>query len=219
ERLPPDRAALTCAQYYEDIGQPDQAEAQYQALLRMEPDNVSSHRALASFYLRVDQPAKAEPHLRRMADASSALSVEQQIWARRQLALLWSDDPTRFSQALALIDANLALAGENPRDRRLRAMLCATQPDKRRQALREIEETIDQQPLSLEEQCRLAQLYEATGDRVRAREQWRGVLTSEKLKPAYVALFTRFLARQGDLHDAQRWLLQLEKLEERHVSR
>jgi predicted Zn-dependent protease len=214
--LSADRVPLASARYYEAAGDIARAEEQYRALLQKDPDNLSNHQALASFYFRTDQAARAEQHLRRLTSvAGTTLPADQRIQARRQLAFLLSADDVRarLAEARALIDANLALNPASPRDRRLRAMLDATNPDHRQEALIIIEQTVNQEPLSVEEQCRLAQLYEKLGDRIRAREQLRGLLTVEKPKPAYIALFTHFLARQGDLHEAQRWLAQLEKLE------
>ena len=169
---------------------------------------------LASFYLRENQSCKAEPHLRRIVDPGSIAPAEQAAWARRHLALHLSAGKSQssFDEAMTLIDTNLAADSGSLPDQRAQAFVLGTQSGKSREAIRLLEETMKRQPLSLDEQCRLAQLYETAGDRIRAREQFIGLVAVQRPNPAHLAHYTRFLAKQGELREATRWLGRLEKL-------
>jgi len=103
--------------------------------------------------------------------------------------------------------------GGTTSDARVRAFVLGTQTGRRREAIRYLEESLRRQPLTLDEQCRLAQLYELAGERGKAREQFIALVAVEKPKLPHIALFTRFLAKQGDLKEAIRWLARLEQLD------
>ena len=215
QKLPPERVPLALGRCYEAMGQWDRAEEQYQALLSAHGDDLSAHHTLADFYLRTDQQHKAEPHLRCLINSGSLAPIEQATWARRQLALVLSagNEPDQFAEALQLINANMSSDGGTTSDARVRAFVLGTQTGRRREAIRYLEESLRRQPLTLDEQCRLAQLYELGGERGKAREQFIALVAVEKPKLPHIALFTRFLAKQGDLKEAVRWLARLEQLD------
>jgi predicted Zn-dependent protease len=197
------------------MGELDRAEQQYQVLSSAFADDTAVQQTLAGFYLQTDQPGKAEPHLRRLLDAATPAHVEQSVWARRQLALVLSarHKPEKVAEATSLIDVNLASNPASTADLRVRAFILATEPGKLRESLRYLEESLKKEPLSLDEQSRLAQLYDSAGEGGKAREQYVALVAVKKPKPAHLALFTRFLARQGDFNEAERWLARLEQLD------
>jgi tetratricopeptide (TPR) repeat protein len=213
--LSPERLPLALGRCYEAMGELDRAEQQYQVLSSAFADDTAVQQTLAGFYLQTDQPGKAEPHLRRLLDAATPAPVEQSVWARRQLALVLSarHEPEKVAESTSLIDVNLASNPASTADLRVRAFILATEAGKLREALRYLEESLKKEPLSLDEQSRLAQLYDSAGEGGKAREQYVALVAVKKPKPAHLALFTRFLARQGDFNEAERWLARLEQLD------
>jgi hypothetical protein len=59
----------------------------------------------------------------------------------------------------------------------------------------------------------LLQLYEAAGERTKAREQMITLLALEGQNPAHIAHYIGSLLRWGEIREAELWLGQLEKLE------
>jgi predicted Zn-dependent protease len=215
EKLPCERLRPTLARCYEALGNIDEAEDHFLAALTSKPNDFMLLVALASFYLHYDQTQKAERHLRRLIDTKDQIPEETVAWARRQLALVVAagGKPGSTEQALALIERNRASTGWNVADQRAKATVWAARPEHRQDAIRLFEESVRQQALRSDEQFRLAQLYEAEGDLSRAREQLLDLISTERANPGYLAYYTRFLLRQGEVHEAKLWLGRLEKLQ------
>ncbi len=212
--LPPEKISLTLALCDEALGRAEQAAAQYQAALTQCPDEVLVLEKAAAFYLRTEARAKAEPLLRRLL--TSALASEEQLaWARRELAIVLAAQGTdaAYREALALVSSDGNEHRESVDDRRARARVLATRPERRREALALLEGTRTAQPLTSEGQRLLAELYETAGARAKARDQWLNLLGTAGQRPEYIAAYVQTLLRWGEVGEAQRWFARLEQIE------
>ena len=214
ERLGPERAALALAECQRILGRNEQASARYQAALEARPDDFTVLEKAGGHFLAIGKPEQAEPLLRKLLEADVAAPEGIRGWARRQLTLLLagSGKDADYQEALRLV----APAGKRNlpvEDQRVRARVLAKRPEHQAEALRLLEASLPQQPLINEEQTTLAELYEAAGDRTRAREQWLNLLAAEGQNPLHLAHYIRCLLRWGEPGEAGRWLTQLELLE------
>src|SRR5262249_892987 len=126
--LSPDSRLLGAAMGAEALHQWSRADAGYQQLLNAQPDDPLALQRAARFYLRTDEPKRAEPLLRCLLAQSLLLSLEEIDWARRQLAQLLAD----VQEANSLLDQAHALCGvETLAAQRARAFVDAIQPEKR----------------------------------------------------------------------------------------
>src|SRR5262249_8101425 len=117
------------------------------------------------------------------------------------------------NRALALIDENLRGRPNAAADLRARAVVQASQPSMRQQAIRVFEETARSQPLSSEEQLLLARLFAAAGDPVRAREQVIALLTTQPENPQFLAFYIDLLVQAQEIDEAREPLRKLQRLE------
>src|SRR4029077_1494778 len=65
-------AVLALAGFQSSIGNMNEAEQQLARAVAIDPASAAAHRALATFYLGTERPAEAEPHLKALADLSTA---------------------------------------------------------------------------------------------------------------------------------------------------
>jgi tetratricopeptide (TPR) repeat protein len=215
KRLAPGQLALAQARCYEALGRMDAAAERFQDALAKRPDDFLVLRGAAAFYLHTDQPARAEPLLRRLLDPAVVVPDGALAWTRRQLALVLAGagGEANYRAALALLDANRTPAGETLADRRARALVEATRPDQRSAALSTLEELPGDPPLTPDEQLRLARLYEAAGDWPRAQAQMQSLLETDPLNPAYLVHAVRNLLARGRTGEARDLAARLAKLE------
>ena len=213
------------ARCYEAAARIEEAERAYVEALKAAPGDSLLRRDLARFYLLHDQPEQALSHLRLLA--SAALLPEHAAWARRMLATLSfqlvvlgrlaPDDrrPVTEAAALRLLGRNrTANAGsESVADQRARALVVAADRDRVGEALRLFEATLPGQPLTPDEQFRLAQLYDLAGNAARADGLMLALLNDHPQNAQYLAGQVRLLLAQGDRPGARRWLKRLEKVE------
>ncbi len=212
--LNPEEVPLTLALCEEAVGRPERAVGQYQAALAARSEDASILEKAAGFYLRTAAVDKAEPLLRRLLE--SALATDEQLaWARRQLAFLLAArgaEPA-YREALALVEQNLTDRGGSAKDRRAKARVLAARPEQRRAALALLESSLAAEPLTPEDQRLLADLYEAAGDRAKAREQWLDLLGVVGQNPEYLAFYIQTLLRWEEAGEARRWFARLEAAE------
>src|SRR5262249_52943355 len=145
-------------------------EAHYRAALAAQPDDLAVVRSVAGFYQRSNQPARAEPLLRALLDPRRKAPAADVAWARRPPApgLAAGDEYQQFLNALQLIEVNLQARIPSLDDLRARAVILATRPSHRTEALRTFEGLLGRRALSAQEQFLMAQLYEEAGDWLRA---------------------------------------------------
>jgi cellulose synthase operon protein C len=106
-------------------------------------------------------------------------------------------------------------ASETPDDKRTRAVLRYSQ--KRRQdrfeAIRIMESIGQLQPLTVNDQFVLAQMYDSVGDLAKVRSLMQDVLNKQDDIPQYLAFYIRFLLAQKDPLNAKRWVDRLSDLQ------
>jgi tetratricopeptide (TPR) repeat protein len=169
---------------------------------------------VANFYARGGQLAKAEPLLRQLLDPKSAAAAPVRITARRALALaLAGGNYRRLREALALLDENGKEGSATAADQQARALVYASHPGHRREAIR-LFETLPahQGPTPAQVHIVLAELYEAEGNWPKARSHCLSLLGLDENNPAYVAHYLRALLRNKAAADAQVWLDRLTTL-------
>src|SRR5262249_51433642 len=148
-------------------------------------------------------------------------------WARRNLAWVRAATGGRpgLTEALALVGLRLdgsgkLLAPDDPKlnaaqrrpEQQARARVLAVHNRRtfRRQAIAILEELGRQEGLNPDDQYLLAQLREADGNWLRARQEFRELLASAGDTPAFLAHFTQSLLQHGDLEEARTSLERLE---------
>jgi hypothetical protein len=151
--------------------------------------------------------------LRRLTDPNVRAPAELAARARRLLALHLAKGPGPLEAALALLDENVRALGPNVDDDRARAVVLASRPDRRREALGLLRSTATRQPLAPAEQFLLAQLYDEAGEPSRAIDVLLGLLADERPDPEHLAYYVRGLIGRGDLDGAGASLDRLERLE------
>jgi tetratricopeptide (TPR) repeat protein len=213
----PKRQPTALARVYEAIDRCDLAEELYQAATRSSLDDFLLVRQAAAFHLRQDQHGKAEKYLRRLLEQRVGAPEEFTLWARRQLALLLAKEKgsPRRDEALTLLDLNLRQRPDALADVRARALVLASRPGQRREALGQFEATLTDRPAAPDELLILAELYEADGDASKAQEQTIGLLALDGRNPQYLAHHIRGLLRRGQTDEAEIYLAQLVQVQPR----
>jgi cellulose synthase operon protein C len=204
--LSADRAPLALAPGFEALGKLEQAELHYQAARAAKPDDPTRSRSLAAFFSRTGQSAQAEPVLRKLLDPAAKASKDTIAWARRALAVTMAGTINfqRFKEAQKLLDENLQEHGETLDDQIVRAVLLATQPTHRREAIR-LCETLTAKQFSMlpEMQFFLAQQYEADGNWRSAKLQFLRVLGTQEKNPVILWRYAHGLLRHAEVDDAR----------------
>jgi tetratricopeptide (TPR) repeat protein len=213
-QLPAGQAVPALARGYEALGHPRRAEQEYRQALAARPEDVLVLRDAAAFFLRQNQPLQAEPLLRRLIGLSKTAS-ENAAWARRQLALALArtGNERALTEALALLAQNARGGRPSAGDQRVKAVVLAAQPRRRREAIRLVEELVKRRTGRPEDQFLLARLYEATGQWPRARARMLALLAEVGEQPLYLAHYADSLLRRGQPEDAQPWVARLAELE------
>jgi tetratricopeptide (TPR) repeat protein len=211
-KLAGEQATLALALCEEALGRMNEAEERYRAALAARPNDPRVVRGLVGFYSRRGQPAKAEPVLRRLLDPAARAPAPTAAWARRELALALAArrDYRQFQSALALLKDDGKDGPEAAENQRARALVLATQPAHRREALRLLEDWARRQPaLPPEVRLAMAELYTADGDWPRAREHLLALVTVHRDDPAYLARYVRGLLSHGEEELAAVWMKRL----------
>ena len=197
--LPPALLPSTLATCYEAVGRREEAEAQYQAALEKSPEDIKLLNDLMAFYMRSEEPLRAEPLLRRIINREIPVKDQQVIEARRALVFLdMSAGGLRgILDGLELIEANLKISGNAIVDQRLKAFLLATQPNRRREAIRIVEELSREESLSDGEKFLLAKLYLKEGDWFNTQKQMQSLFTSDPDNPQYLEFYVSGLLERA----------------------
>jgi len=212
--IPTDRALITLAACVEAAGRLDKAEAAYLEALASDGDDPVLVRQVAEFYLRGDQPGKAEVYLRRLLEPAAA-PLELAAWARRELAvqLARRHGPEDFREALGLVERNATADGLPIADQRVKAFVLSTERGRAAEAVRLFEQTVGRQPLTADEQLLRAQICEANGSHAKAREHLLALLVVHRDNARYMAHYVRTLLQRGAVDEAELYLGSLERIE------
>ncbi len=223
------------AQCYEAMGFPGKAGPRFEEALRRQPDEVTTVRAAARFYLQSGRVDAASALLQRIVDRKVRNATkEDEAWARHGLAVMLaaSTDYRSFQKALGLVEMRLDESGilrdaarearpHGSDDELARARVLATQPQRqfREKAIELFEAAGRAGRLEHGDQFILALLYDAGGDWPKAGEQFRSLVLAQGKTPHYLAQYALRLVRQGEVDSAAQWIGRLEELEkERDVS-
>ncbi|MDB5311189.1 MAG: hypothetical protein JWO38_5391 [Gemmataceae bacterium] len=201
-----DRGVLALAQCYEMIGRRDEAEARYEAAVKASPQDPGVLRGAAQFYQRGGPAGRAEAMLRALLTPAAKAPASDASWARRSLALVLGlrGDDAALGEAFGLLDQNAA--GETADDVRTRAVLLATRPARRREAIALLEKAEQLQPPLPDHELFLARLYEADGNWPKARDRMLRLVGLQKDNKRYVAAFADSLIRRGEWSEAEAWI-------------
>jgi tetratricopeptide (TPR) repeat protein len=214
-KLADERLDPTLARCHEALGRLEQAETLYRNLLAARPGDLVVLSEAVEFFRRHDQPAKAEPVLRRLVDPNVRAPADLVARARRLLALTVSADGSSkgAEEAQALLEQNRRTGRDTIADDRVRAAVLANRPGQRRDGLGRFEATLSLQPCTQEEQLLLAQLHDAAGDHFKARDLFLGLLADDADNPQYLAAYVRSLLQRGTTASVPPYLTKLEQRE------
>jgi len=215
EQLAPADREVALATGEEILGNIDKAEQLYRKALKDRPTDGEVLRPAAQFFGRLDRRWEAEQLLRRLLDPAGFVPDDALPGVRRRLAvvLAFAGDEGKYREALALLDQNGKEGEESIADRRARALVLATRPDQRPAALRTVELTGRELPLSADENYRLALLYEEEKNGSVARQLMLDALAQDRNNPVYLAHHIRNLLDAGHGTEAQPWIDRLARIE------
>ncbi|AGA29620.1 tetratricopeptide repeat protein [Singulisphaera acidiphila] len=213
KQLPPDRVGLTLARCYERIGDRAKAEEQFTAVLKAHPDDAATMLTVANFYLGGQQPEQAQALLRKVLAPQLKAPQEVLASARRSLALsLANGDSQSFLEATSLLDKNIAEEGGLIEDQRFKALLLASRPGHRREAIADYEALAQRSTPTPLEKYQLAQLHAAGRDWSKAQDLLLGLVSVDGEKPDYLYSLTRVLLARDDVDQARPWVAKLEQV-------
>jgi tetratricopeptide (TPR) repeat protein len=229
-RLAPEQVPLMAAQGYEALGMADTAAARYEEALARRPDDITTVRSAARFYLQARRLGPATALLERIVKGEVRSATDRDVaWARHGLAVVLaaSTDFRSFQKALGLVELKLdehgALVGApdaagraGSADGQLaQARVLATQPQRqfRQKAIQLFEAVQRAGRLEANDRFILALLYDADGVWPKANELFRGLVASNGQVPDYLAQYALRLLRAGQRDEAAGLVDRLEALE------
>jgi tetratricopeptide (TPR) repeat protein len=205
----PDLLALMAC--YEIVGQNEDAEKVAGLALREHPGEPGMMWEAAASHTRQGRVEQAEKLWRQILEPGTKAPESLVRRARRALAVHVALKLTypAYQEALALIEQNLE--GSNAvEDRRVKALVLATQPAQRAEAIRMFEGLSPLAPTmpSLMQRL-LARLYELDGRWPQARACLLAVARAEDRNPRDIRLAALTLLRHGEREEARRFFDQL----------
>ncbi len=210
ERLPSDRRPLALARCEEILGRFDRAEEHLRLALEDRPSEIAPLSYAADFYLRTEQPAKAEPILRQLAGSAAG---DLAALSRRRLAVLLAgrESSADHKEALSLLPPASAASAASA-EQRARAYVMSARADQRTLAIRMFEETLSVSPPTSEEEFWLVRMYDAATQDAQAREHMLALLVHDE-QPQYLAYYIRRLLQRDEVDDARTHVDRLQRLE------
>jgi tetratricopeptide (TPR) repeat protein len=222
EKALSDKAApLAYAQCHDAAGDRDKAKSYYAQALASGPDDLTTLRGVASYYLRTGRLKEAEQLLKDIVKKGQPKAPEQVRWARNSLRLLayLGKDFKERQKLLDSIGRPDALPSGADRqsvtDQRTRAGLLAELPDRksRTEAINILENLVTLQEATPDDLFRLARLYERQDDWSRARRHLESLVSLPAgQQPLYLAHYARGLLRHETTEQARQVLDRLEKV-------
>jgi tetratricopeptide (TPR) repeat protein len=200
------RHALALMACQEAVGQDSQAEKSASAAVRAQPGKPEVLAEVAAFHARKGRTDQAEQLCRQVLQPGSGAKDAVVLAARRMLAVLLGHKGgyRAYLEGLALIEMNLA-GGNAAEDRRIKALLLATQPAQRAEAIRLFESLSllgpTTHPLML---LLLARLYELDDRWPQARACLQALARGEDRNPRYICLAVLALLRHGEHEEGRR---------------
>jgi predicted Zn-dependent protease len=170
------KGMVALAQCYEAVGEAEKAAKIYASPDVAESKDLAARRAVAVHQLRAGNAKKAEDHLKYIVRVAGPQDREAAAWAKGMLAVLatLTGNYTDAQQALAALGGSAAdKSPEGLAGRRTQAALLASRGNRRDrlEAIRLVEELIDDGVDQPPDRLLLSQLYEANNEWPRARKQ------------------------------------------------
>jgi len=203
------------ARLFEAAMQFDEAETSYKLQLSKDPRSAAAIQELASFYQRTGQAEKAEPYLRSLLEPDRGYRQPVVLQSRRSLAgFLAFRDHEGFQESLALLDANIAAAGDTTNDLLAKAGFLAVSPSPEhlQDATLILKDLDGKGALNSSSRVLLAQLYDAQGSRKTADKHWQQLL-GPNAQANHIAMYVLRQLQNGNLEDVPPLLTRLQKLE------
>jgi tetratricopeptide (TPR) repeat protein len=215
KQLPEDKVNQVLGPGYEALGEGALAEQYYRAALEASPKDLTTHRLLAMFFMRVNRmdDAKKEVAIVLRGAQNDSKNRAYLVWARRALSDILADTGTRedFFRAKALLVENTKMDNPDVEDQIRIATLLARRADEPAM-LREALDRFGNVPsadLSADDRIKIAKLHEALGDWNIARQQLLDLVAKSKPGPAAYEAFVEMLIRNNDLSDAEKYIERL----------
>jgi Tfp pilus assembly protein PilF len=203
-QLKPAAATLVAAAGLEVLGEVEAARKKYQELLQKRPAEVTEAAVLEQagrFFTTHGPPDEAEKCWKSLLEDGKKLPDRGRAAVKRQLAGVLASQGTRdkVKEALNYVEENLKSPDAAPEDKRLKALLLASQPGGRRAAIELLEELYKKGELGPVDVARLAHLYEADGKWAKARPMLTALVIDEEKNTDLVADVAQTLLRnQGE---------------------
>jgi tetratricopeptide (TPR) repeat protein len=221
-KVAPAERTLFLALAYGALGQTEKATELFRQARAERPDDLRTVQSEANFLFHAGQLDKAREGFRRVVELRSASAADKDF-ARRMIAITLAADRDYETSRTALEAIGLAgdpaprapARGESAAQRRTRALILALQRDRasKLEAIRLLDE--DRNSLAASDQFLLVQLHMAVGNRPRVRVALAELLQKPGANkvPLYLAFYSAWLLREGDVREAESWMKQLEKLQ------
>ena len=209
--IPAKEAPLALAQCYEAMHKTEDAEKQYEAALEAAPQDIAVARVVANFYARTGKLQSSEALLQRIIDGKVQGENSDLVWAKRQLALIYAArggyDNLQKAQKLLELAGSEASALEH----RALAQVYAADPQrlKRDRALLLLENMLEDQTAIPSDQLKLANMYEAAGDWIKASNLYRSLVATYPKEPRYLVAFIEALLRHNEVSSVEMYLNRL----------
>lgn len=207
-QLARDRAAAALARCYAELGEIDQARAQFRAAVAEKPEDIATLRGAATFAVDCGMAREAETYLLKVINLKEK-SPDDAAWARRLLAtvLAAAGAHRRALELVGMTDEGASYMpgpDEPAEELRARAAVLAARNHRvaRRTAIRILEFLTERESVTSEDRFRLAQLYEAEGDRTNSENQIRSLLAGDSTNQTYLAYAARTLLRHRQIDRA-----------------
>jgi tetratricopeptide (TPR) repeat protein len=219
EKLPPEKVAITMAACYQLLKRTAEAEQQYEKALREVKNNDRVPRIVAEFFLKQTDPEKKKRGrdiVLEIVEGKRQVAEKDLAWARRRWAavLAGRGDHASYAEGMRLVGENLKMNPDSILDKRLKAKLLGNRPNLSDQAKAiAIFEKLVRSPATVpDDRYQLAQLYSTVGRWNDASRQMLPLLASERPDPHWLVFYIGGQIREGEYHDAEGNLKDLERL-------
>ncbi|WP_397571850.1 tetratricopeptide repeat protein [Schlesneria sp. T3-172] len=223
-----EQAPLTIGLSYELAGKFEQARQIYQTAYDKTPQSLTIGHRLADYLMKVGDNSSAEAVLRKMIKVASSGDMshtDQLPGVQRKLArvLMSRGGQDQLGEALGIVERHLAVNPNSVEDAHLKAVILANTAStvQQQQAVAILEKLLRQNPssaTSADDRFLLARLYVQAGDRPKARNELKKLITTRKDDPRYYNAYAQLSLQSGELTEAELYLGILQKLAPKELS-
>ena len=205
--LPADRSTVTLAQCCLIVGDPQQAEALIEKVLKDQPGEAAALRFAAGLYFRQSRLDKVNECLS-MFDRIKDRSADDKAWANRtRIALLLKTGRAADQdQALELVENNLKNDSRSIEDQQLKVTVLALRPSRRGEAVKILEQLGQANLLDPKARFLLAQLYLGQPNDEKYRSEMLKLVSQKTRNPQHLAHFVAYWIDRNQLDQADHWL-------------